>query len=285
MLRSSLLTPTLQLIRSFKLLFFHMEGKALSWYSWLMNSSPLKSWEEFVVALKTHFGPSAYEDPVGVFTKLQQTSTVEDYQSRFEVLSNRIIGLTEEFWINTFISGLREDLRITIFMFKPTTLFAAFGLARLQEEEMIRRSWGHETRNFSLNQSFQHQNHRLPAPIPILRLPPPPTKPDQRTINTNPRFLNATRKLTLPIRRISPTQMQQRRERGLCYYCDEKFHLGHKCNWLKLFLLEGMREGRERRGNWRNPSNYIASRRAERGRESVWVVRYFFTCHGMFIGH
>ena len=35
---------------------FHMEGKALSWYCWLMESSPAASWEEFLVALRTRFG-------------------------------------------------------------------------------------------------------------------------------------------------------------------------------------------------------------------------------------
>lgn len=37
--------------------------------------------------------------------------------------------------------------------------------------------------------------------------------------------------------------MHERRKRGLCYYCDEKFHPGHRCNRPKIFLLEGMREG------------------------------------------
>ncbi|KAJ0098200.1 hypothetical protein Patl1_28423 [Pistacia atlantica] len=47
-----------------------MEGKALSWYCWLMDSSPIHTWEEFVKALKIRFGPSTYEDPAGTFTKL-----------------------------------------------------------------------------------------------------------------------------------------------------------------------------------------------------------------------
>lgn len=74
--------------------YFHMERKALQWYNWLMESGSVRSWEEFVVALKVRFAPSAYDDPVGAFTKLHQLSTVDEYQSQFEVLSNRIPGLT-----------------------------------------------------------------------------------------------------------------------------------------------------------------------------------------------
>lgn len=49
---------------------FHMEGKALTWYYWLKDSSPVASWEEFLEMLRIRFGPTAFEDPVGAFTKL-----------------------------------------------------------------------------------------------------------------------------------------------------------------------------------------------------------------------
>ena len=115
---------------------FHMGGKTLTWYQWLRESSHTSTWEEFVEAIRIRFGPSCYEDPVGAFTKLRQRGSVEDYQTEFEVLSNKISGLGEDFRINTFLSGLKDELRITVTMFKPSTLAAAFGLARLQEEEV-----------------------------------------------------------------------------------------------------------------------------------------------------
>jgi hypothetical protein len=34
--------------------------------------------------------------------------------------------------------------------------------------------------------------------------------------------------------------MQERKEKGLCYFCDEKYHQGHKCSRPKLYLIEGM---------------------------------------------
>ena len=42
----------------------------------------------------------------------------------------------------------------------------------------------------------------------------------------------------LPIRRISPAQMEERKKKGLCYNCDEKWGLGHKCKNAMLFLLD-----------------------------------------------
>ena len=42
----------------------------------------------------------------------------------------------------------------------------------------------------------------------------------------------------ISIKRITPAQMDERRKRGLCYNCAEKWGLEHKCKNVKLFLLE-----------------------------------------------
>ena len=42
----------------------------------------------------------------------------------------------------------------------------------------------------------------------------------------------------LPIKRLSPAELKLRREKGLCYNCDEKYAPGHKCK-SKFFLLMG----------------------------------------------
>ena len=34
--------------------------------------------------------------------------------------------------------------------------------------------------------------------------------------------------------------MEERRKKGLCFNCDEKFRPGHHCKSAKLFLLEGL---------------------------------------------
>ena len=138
-----------------------------------MDSSPAANWEEFLVALRTRYGPSAYEDPVGAFTKLRQTGSVEEYHTAFEILSNKINGVSEEFRISTFLSGLRDELRIMVTMFRPTTLSAAFGLARLQEEEVGRRVHPVRNQNTSHNNTYlpsypRQTPMRLPAPNPTI---------------------------------------------------------------------------------------------------------------------
>lgn len=118
-----------------------MEGKVLTWYYWLQELSPVTKWGDFLEALHTRFEPSAYEDPMGAFIKLRQTDSVEDYQTAFEILSNKISGVSEKFRISTFLSGLKDELRIIVTMFKPNILATAFGLARLQEEEVTKKQY------------------------------------------------------------------------------------------------------------------------------------------------
>jgi len=229
---------------------FHMERRALQWYNWLMESTLVTNWEEFIVALKTRFAPSAYDDPVGAFTKLLQSSTVEDYQYQFEVLSNKIPGLTEGFKVSSFISGLKEEVRIVVTMLKPSNLPAAFGLARLQEEEVWRRNRSSRAPPWTPTQS---PNNKLPYPKPATPLtfskPSNPIFPTtSRSAGFNLPYLNRpipypntmAKRYNLPIRQISPNQMQERREKGLCYYCDDKYHIGHKCSRPRVYLLEGL---------------------------------------------
>ena len=34
--------------------------------------------------------------------------------------------------------------------------------------------------------------------------------------------------------------MEEKRKKGLCYHCDEKWQSGHHCKRAKIFLLEGV---------------------------------------------
>lgn len=128
-------------------------------------------------ALQVQFAPTPFDDPVADFTKLRQTSTVEEYQIDFEVLSNRILGLPEEFGISIFLSGLRDDIWVMVTMFRPTTLPTAFGLARLYEEVWRRFKNQKNSSTFHpvpINQIPPKNNFpRLPAPNPTGLLGPP----------------------------------------------------------------------------------------------------------------
>ena len=95
-------------------------------------------------------------------------------------------------------------------MLVPKTLNEAFGLAKIQEEYVN-----------SSRKGFRGVTDNRKASIlgaPKLEAREPRTK--------------------VPLQRLIGAQMEERRKQGLCYNCDEKWQMGHKCKGAKLFLLE-----------------------------------------------
>ncbi|KAL5555249.1 hypothetical protein UlMin_037485 [Ulmus minor] len=203
---------------------FHLEGIALQWHRWLMKFRGPLTWDEFTKAIQLRFGPTDYEDPTEALTRLKQTTTIAAYQEAFEKLSHRVDGLPENFLIGCFIAGLRDEIRIDVKIKQPRTLADTIGVARLIEE-----------RN-QLQRKPTQQNRFLPASLTPKASPnptasvlgPPPTQRMNQSSNAQP----AT------FRRITNQEARERREKGLCYYCDEKFVAGHRCEWPQLFMIE-----------------------------------------------
>lgn len=214
------ITPAQQV----QLASFHLEGIALQWHRWLTKFRGPLTWDEFTKAVQLRFGPTDYEDPSEALTRLKQTTSVAAYQEAFEKLSHRVDGLPENFLIGCFIAGLRDEIRIDVKIKQPRTLADTIGVARLIEERnQLQRKPNQQTR-------FQPASLTPKAsPNPTAGvLGPSPTQRMNQSSNAHP----AT------FRRITNQEARERREKGLCYYCDEKFIAGHRCERPQLFMIE-----------------------------------------------
>lgn len=78
---------------------------------------------------------SDFEDFINALTKLHQTTTVREYQTKFEKLANRIEGLDDAFYHICFIIGLKVDIQSKVKMFKPETMMATVGFAKLVKDK------------------------------------------------------------------------------------------------------------------------------------------------------
>ena len=56
------------------------------------------------------------------------------YKGQFEVLSNKMRGLSNNHKLSCFLSGLKDEVRLPMKMLNPKNLNEAFGLAKIQEE-------------------------------------------------------------------------------------------------------------------------------------------------------
>ncbi|KAA8540064.1 hypothetical protein F0562_026756 [Nyssa sinensis] len=167
-------------------------------------------------------------------TRVRQTTTVEAYKTQFEVLSNQLKGLAEPYKLSCFLSGLREDIRFMVCMLNPSNLTMAFGMAKMQEENVTAFKAG-------------------------TRMGSTPTRP-----LSNPPTLDT--KALVPVQRLSPLQMTERRARGLCYNCDEKWGPGHKCKSARLFILECADSEEEEPATHSTPTTFRSSRLSFRWR-------------------
>ncbi|KAH9649714.1 hypothetical protein KPL70_026087 [Citrus sinensis] len=224
-----------------RIVSFHMEGRATAWYQWMKMNSLLTTWKEFLQNLKHHFGASLYEDPQGNLSKLSQTTTVAEFQTSFEDLMNRVTGISEPLLISFFITGLKSNIRRELLFARPSSLMEAFALARAYEARAEEAKQGHRflpkwntmsptpTTTFP-SPKFQPNTYPLASTQPYHSTgmahtishshnTSPPPKP-----NTLPPPLPTP---NLPIRRLTPAELRDKREKGLCYNCDSPPN--HRC--------------------------------------------------------
>lgn len=177
----------------------------------MSRNGQVTSWEALLHALEARFAPSQYDDPKGALFKLTQKGSVNEYLTEFETLANRIVGLPLSFLLSCFISGLALDVRREVQALQPLSFIQVAALARLQEEKL------HEARKSARNKGI------LPTPVASYN-----------------RFPNNPKPPVPYFKRLTPTEMSLRREKGLCFNCDEKFSPGHKgaSNFFVLIMEE-----------------------------------------------
>jgi len=192
-------TPLYQRVR---MASFHMEGEALVWFQDANEAGQFPTWDAFLQALLTRFGP-VYDDPMESLMKLRQTATITEYTTQFESLSNRLRGVSDKNRLSCFLSGLKDDIRLPLRMLNPVTLAAAFGLAKLQEEYLLssRRFLRSRSRSYSYSK-------QLPWAAPGASSSAPPSS---LSLQCSPS--------SVPIQKLTPAQMKERRDKGLCYNC------------------------------------------------------------------
>ncbi|XP_058111277.1 uncharacterized protein LOC131254302 [Magnolia sinica] len=162
---------------------------------------------DFEDELWARFGPSDCEDFDEALSRIRQTGSLREYQREFEQLGNRVTGWTQKALVGTFMGGLKTEISDGIRMFKPQTLKDAIRFARMRDDQLMRQ-------------------RRVTRPTPPVRAPLALT-PANRAAPV------------APVRRLSWEEMQRRRLQGLCFNCNERFTVGHKCQGPRILMLEG----------------------------------------------
>jgi hypothetical protein len=197
-----------------------MTGAAQQWYYMLERDVGMSTWPHFKDLCHQRFGPAMGVNHLADLARITFRSSVDEYIESFQNRLAHAGYLTPEQQTHLFTGGLPDHIRIDVELQAPQELQRAMALARAYE------------RRATTTTPAGHHRAPRPPPCPLpLRAPPtsapsafPP--PATTTPSVPPRAF----------RRLTPTEMAERRRQGLCYNCDEQFVRGHKCP--RLFFLE-----------------------------------------------
>ncbi|XP_028793005.1 uncharacterized protein LOC114748689 [Neltuma alba] len=238
-------TPAEQRIR---LLSIHLEGHALCWHQTFMRHRAFSdvSWDEYFKQMEAKFSDVKGENPLITLKLLQQgTGLVMDYEKKFDELLCEV-DIPEEVAINLFIGGLRPDIQKLVLNFAPTTLASATNSARMQEVAIQalhdnapnRRSLFSgraDSSKFSglvgskLGPASDGSiSERSTVHSPVAFKSSPPSAPPSSSIASS---------VSKPTKHLTKKEMDERRRKGLCYWCAEKYTPSHKCKEAHLFSL------------------------------------------------
>ncbi|CAA0819514.1 Unknown protein, partial [Striga hermonthica] len=142
-----------------------------------------------------------------------QTGNLRDYLKEFERLACRVRGWPETALVGAFIGGLKCDLVVEVRLERPETMHAAMEVARRREDHLTAT-----------------RRERADARFTDTRC----IGPSQVTIGARP--TNNARPPGPVVKQLTPEEIKRRREKGLCFKCEEKFMPGHRC-W-QAFVIE-----------------------------------------------
>jgi len=226
-----------------KIASIHLSGKALLWHQSFMKNRGLREWplwEEYKTAITMRFGAKPYDDPLAELMKIRQLGSVEAYQEQFDALINRV-ELPNAYAVSCFLSGLNDDIQSAVRMFKPGTLHDAYCLAKLQEATLA-----------SIARKTKPILGRSPSTVrsmgPRFEQSPPPWNPTTsrtglgsfRSPVTSSVGSTASKPRTVG-RTMSDREIDERRAKNQCFFCDEKYYPGHKCT-SQVYRLEILEE-------------------------------------------
>ncbi|KAL5572824.1 hypothetical protein UlMin_022421 [Ulmus minor] len=207
--------------------------------------TPFQSWSGFQAALLARFSHLGDEDPTEQLLALRQEGSVPDFRDQFEMLAAALLQLPESVFKSAFMNGLREEIHVELRLLRPGDLEASM---KLKKGCGVGQPW----RPDGLGRGFFSTGvSDGPNPVGAQSAVGGMVTPMGKSQGLGSQSLPVVGASSsfgssstgtgdgggTSFRRLSDFKLQQRRSKGLCYRCDEKFSPGHKCKNRQLQIL------------------------------------------------
>ena len=211
------------------------EGDALLWYQWENRKRSIVVWEEMRVLILKQFRVTQAGSLYEQWLALTQGSSVREYRRKFIELSAPLENITDELALGNFINGLKPEIRVEVRIMEPSNLGRAMDLAQKIEEKL----WVTKTHKAD---SGYHRAGGLTRGVNLH------SEASRSSIGAN----HNTARFSGEVRRLSDSELQKKREKGLCYRCDEKWAPGHRCKKKNLLSspTTWTKQSRKRKKVW-----------------------------------
>jgi hypothetical protein len=145
---------------------------------------------------------------------LKKKGSVTEHIENFQRLNIKVTDILDEHLIDVFIGTLNDNIQHEVRLWEPKSLENAFKVERKVESKNMAMA----TRRTNPNIYRENNAPSSKTPQPI---------------------------------RLTPQQLKERKVKGLCFNCDNKYSKGHKCGEKKLFYIDCEEEEEEE-----EPSQY-----------------------------
>jgi hypothetical protein len=184
-----------------RLASLYLEPNQFVWSRWLCSCKSLVTWKIFMEEMIGHYEDTRSNTFFIQLINLKQKGSVTEHIENFQRLNIKVTDIPYEHLIDVFMGTLKDNIQHEVRLCKPKSLENAFKVARNVESKNTAMA----TRR--TNPNIYRENNA------------PSSKTPQPT-------------------RLTPQQLEERKEKGLCFNCDSKYSKGHKCGEKKLFHID-----------------------------------------------
>jgi hypothetical protein len=167
----------------------------------ICSRKSLVTWAIFTEEMIAHYEDTMSNTFFSQLINLKQKGSITEHIENFQRLNIKVTDILDEHLIDVFIGTLKDNIQHEVRLWEPKSLENAFKVARNVESKNMAMA----TRR--TNPNIYRENNA------------PSSKTPQPT-------------------RLTPQQLEERKEKGLCFNCDSKYSKGHKCGENKLFYID-----------------------------------------------
>ena len=175
----------------------YLEPNQFVWYQQLFSRKQIVTWAIFTNKMIADYEDTKSNTFFSQLISLKQKGSIMEHIEDFQKLNIKVKNIPKEHRIDVFIGTLKNNIQHEVLLWESDSLEKTFRLARKMERKIM------ATR--------KPTTHNYEGSVFSLSHPQPT--------------------------RLTPQQLKEKRAKGLCYSCDNKYTKGHNSMEKKLFCI------------------------------------------------